>query len=442
MWKAQVPSGDPVAAEVLMARANNANVTVKLKPNIVFIFTDDQDYHANSLDSMKALQEELVEQGTLFTNHYATVTVCCRVRLHILNSIGQQSLTSTNRGGYGKFAAAKEDDDYLPHWLNKAGYRTEYVGKLLNGNNMVNYNPAPKGWGHIDCLLDPYTNVHNSVVMSENGARPKWYRGYQQTDVVRIKACISPTLCSGLKLKCDLHQSLARLETLVKEDDPFFLMIAPTAPHVENIVDPPTPPARYFGSFPNMTTPRTPNWNPKDDYQKSKPSWVGKLPLMNQTGRGNTEIQAAPEGDAGQPGLFSGNDYKTMRVVSKKSSWMYSRWCTHDTELYNTTEDPYELTNLANSTDPAIKRVMMRMNALLLVGKSCTQDTCCKPWSVLQSPNASSDKPVETLDDSLDPKYDEYYASFPQVNIKECLTLLETSNERPYYPPDAEKGFG
>jgi hypothetical protein len=39
--------------------------------------------------------------------------------------------------------------------------------------------------------LEPYINTHNTVVMSENGARPKHYSGFQQTDVIRIKAYVS-----------------------------------------------------------------------------------------------------------------------------------------------------------------------------------------------------------------------------------------------------------
>lgn len=30
------------------------------------------------------------------------------------------------------------------------------------------------------------------------------------------------------------------------------------------------------------------------------------------------------------------NSYKTLRVVGEKNSWLYSKWCTGDRELYNT----------------------------------------------------------------------------------------------------------
>lgn len=35
-------------------------------------------------------------------------------------------------------------------------------------------------------------------------------------------------------------------------------------------------------------------------------------------------------------GSYANNSYKTMRIVSEDSAWLYSQWCTGDTELYDT----------------------------------------------------------------------------------------------------------
>ncbi|KAF9878012.1 arylsulfatase precursor [Colletotrichum karsti] len=549
-------------------------LSTNAKPNIVFIFTDDQDLRHGSLDTQRAVQEHIVSQGTVFTNHFASVAVCCPSRVSLMR--GQHAHNTNNTaikapgGGFPKFRAAGLEEDYLPHWLGKAGYNAEYVGKLFNGDSLLSYDPPPKGWRHIDVLLDPYTNAHNTVVMSENGARPVWYKGFHQTDVVRIKA-------------------LNRLESLLKEDNPFFLMIAPTAPHVENLRDPPTPPARHLGSFANATVPRAPNFNPaSDEHQSGKPSWLRHLKALNETqvaeidrfyqrrleslkgvddiiddvvgmlgdhdaldntyiiystdqgyhlgthragvgkslpyledtniplavrgpgipkgavssnpslvvdfaptfleiaglrpdsdgyppffdgsslldswkspnsseiskrkeavnieywGNGFVEMQEWSEGDYGSyfPGLYLENDYKTMRVVGVNSSWMYSRRCSNDAELYNTKDDPYELLNLANSTDPHHQRVLSRLNALLLVSKSCTQSTCRDPWSVLQPPGTSPRTAVRTLEDALDPAYNSFYNAFPPVTIGECVGYQLASNEGPFYPSGAEFGRG
>jgi hypothetical protein len=180
-------------------------------------------------------------------------------------------------------------------------------------------------------------------------------------------------------------------------------------------------------------------------------------------GSAYTEIPTWSSGDYGVyfPGVYLDNDYKTMRVVGEKSSWMYSRWCTNDTELYNTTvslfaedmlfylwlsytnqDDPYELKNLANLTDPHTRRVKSRLNALLMVTKSCTKSTCRDPWSIIQPPSPRHGKRVETLHDALDPHYDAFYEAFPLVTIDECMNYQFAANEGPFFPPSAQFELG
>ena len=50
------------------------------RPNIVFIFTDDQDLHLGSMEYMKNVQSLIADKGTTFTNHFATVSQCCPSR--------------------------------------------------------------------------------------------------------------------------------------------------------------------------------------------------------------------------------------------------------------------------------------------------------------------------------------------------------------------------
>lgn len=54
-------------------------------------------------------------------------------------------------------------------------------------------------------------------------------------------------------------------------------------------------------------------------------------------GSAYSEIPTWQGGDYGQyfPGVYLNNTYKTMRIVSEDSAWVYSKWCTNDTELYN-----------------------------------------------------------------------------------------------------------
>ena len=165
-------------------------------------------------------------------------------------------------------------------------------------------------------------------------------------------------------------------------------------------------------------------------------------------GRTATEIPTWTGGD-GHPGVYLNNTYKTMRVVAEDYAWVYTKWCTDDEELYDSRNDPYELDNIAGSPDPYIQRVRSRMNALLMVMKSCEVETCHDPWKVLQpashgdscaSPGGA--RAINCFADALDPKYDDFFATIPAVNIAECLNYQYAPNETPFYPPEAQFGLG
>lgn len=168
-------------------------------------------------------------------------------------------------GGYDKFRLSGEDGDYLPHWLRRAGYRSEYIGKLMNQYGVYNYNFTPKGWDHFDGLLDPYTYVYNTPVFSADGARPVYYAKHHQTDVIRAKA-------------------VDRLNKLLANaSQPWYFQVAPVSPHQqfnESGRYPPVPLTRHQNLYSGLQAPRSPNFNPAT---QDKPSWLADLPQMNAT---------------------------------------------------------------------------------------------------------------------------------------------------------------
>lgn len=185
---------------------------------------------------------------------------------------GQQAHNTNNTnvelpgGSYQKFVASGESEDYLPHYLNRAGYRTEFIGKIMNGYGSYNYDSPPPGWDRFDGMVDPWMYTYNTPVFSIDGATPVYYNGSYLQDVVHAKAA-------------DRIQKLAGNQTLTSQ--PWFLMVAPTAPHQtfnNSGKWPPVPAARHAGLYTNVTAPRTPNFNPATN---DKPSWVGRLDSMN-----------------------------------------------------------------------------------------------------------------------------------------------------------------
>jgi hypothetical protein len=120
----------------------------------------------------------------------------------------------------------------------------------------------------------------------------------------------------------------------------------------------------------------------------------------------------------------SQNSYKTVRIVGQDYGYMYSHWCTGETELYDSITDPYELSPLPLNTT-----IASRLNGLLLISKSCEQNSCRNPWKTLHP-----DGKVNNLKEALEDEFDAFYAALPQVAFKECLQYQLRSNEEPFYP--------
>lgn len=126
------------------------------KPNFVFIITDDQDLLLDSLDYQPLLKKHITDQGTAFSKHYCTISICCPSRVSLLTGRAAHNTNVTDvsppYGGYPKFLSEGWNEKYLPVWLQEAGYNTYYTGKLMNGHSTSTYNkPFPAGWTGTDC---------------------------------------------------------------------------------------------------------------------------------------------------------------------------------------------------------------------------------------------------------------------------------------------------
>jgi N-acetylglucosamine-6-sulfatase len=91
-----------------------------------------------------------------------------------------------------------------------------------------------------------------------------------------------------------------------------------------------------------------------------------------------------------------------------------------------------------STTEIAIPTLMTRLDALLVVLKTCRSRQCTHPWEVLHPPPPSSGGSrlensvgegdgevhyfgdIQTLGEALDPKFDAYYASKGRVRWERC----------------------
>jgi arylsulfatase A-like enzyme len=105
------------------------------KPNIVFIFADDQPQAAMGCMGNSHIQtpnmDRLASDGVLFENSFVTTAICCVSRASMLT--GQHAA----RHGINSFTKPLSEEQWTqtyPMLLRQAGYRTAFLGKLAVGD--------------------------------------------------------------------------------------------------------------------------------------------------------------------------------------------------------------------------------------------------------------------------------------------------------------------
>jgi arylsulfatase A-like enzyme len=228
-------------------RAEALRVIPAVKPNIVIIVTDDQA--TSTLAHMPHTQELLVREGTLFPNFFINDPICCPSRVTIL--LGQyrhnHQIERSQWGCGFRFFKEGMHRRSFGTMVREAGYRTGYVGKYLNSHRsyVTLKGPDPggdhllAGWDDYHILLD---SSYLGFELHENGKLRELPAdsGHYQTDV------------------------LAELATTFIGDSadaekPFFLFIAPGAPH-----GPGQPARRHRAAFEGVRAPRIPSFNEVD----------------------------------------------------------------------------------------------------------------------------------------------------------------------------------
>jgi hypothetical protein len=111
--------------------------------------------------------------------------------------------------------------------------------------------------------------------------------------------------------------------------------------------------------------------------------------------------------------------------------------------------DPYQTNNLADVTASAeyriagrpLNQILTRLNALIMVLKTCKNRVCTHPWEVLH-PGGS----VYSLKHALNERFDAFYGEQPQMWFSECPLgyFAEVENQEPvstFGPGLRKQGF-
>lgn len=226
-----------------------------VKPNIVFILTDDQDNVLDGTTPLEAGKRLIRDRGAQFSNAFVTTPICCPSRASILTGryLHNTGVTNNTIPGGCNSQAWREglEQKSFATYLSSVGYKTMYAGKYLNQYGEKHgggVEHIPPGWDSWAGLVG--NSRYYNYTLSNNGKEETHGDNYTVdylTDVIRRKA-----------IKFLDHF------TKIKSSDPFMMVLSPPACHA-----PFTPAPQYKERFKDRAAPRTPAFNRnKDDPKK------------------------------------------------------------------------------------------------------------------------------------------------------------------------------
>jgi N-acetylglucosamine-6-sulfatase len=213
-------------------------LAAQARPNVVFILTDDQRWDAMSIAGNPHLKtpniDRLGKEGMYFRNAFCTTSLCSPSRASILSGLYAHTHGVTNNFTEYPIQLAS-----FPKQLQKAGYRTAYIGKYHMGEDNDEKRPGfdyfvtHKGQGK---YFDTEFNI--------DGRQRKVIPGYY-THVVT-----------------DLATDWLKQQ---KDDQPFLLMLGHKAPHSFYVAEP-----KYDSAFADVDI----QYPPTAFNLKDKPEWI------------------------------------------------------------------------------------------------------------------------------------------------------------------------
>lgn len=197
-----------------------AQEKAKPKPNIVFILTDDLSKNLIPyMSSVRAMRKN----GTTFTNYFVADSLCCPSRSTIFTGdyphntrvLVNEGNRNDYTGGYAAFKKYENQKHTYAVELDRAGYRTGFLGKYLNGYK-IREHVVPRGWDEWHVASDGYTNMGGTYSIT-NVRRKGGAKGISQP-----KAYMNDLL--GQRAREFVDRARAGRQ-------PFFLQISSFAPH-------------------------------------------------------------------------------------------------------------------------------------------------------------------------------------------------------------------
>jgi arylsulfatase A-like enzyme len=237
------------------------------RPNVLHILTDDQTI--DSLRHMGELQRTLIDRGTRFADYHTVQPLCCPSRATFLTGQyphNHRILSNLEPFGYG----AMDWTNTLYTAMSDAGYRTGWLGKVMNAKGDQGLRPEP---GFDEWLVPIGAGESGSMfnyALSDNGRR-RYFEDRFQNDVLAERA----------------HEFIAAGRT----EKPWFLTVSFHSPHWTRCPKThercaPQPAPEDAGTMGDIDFPFPPNYDPSPQYRfRTNRYWGHELEALQSVDR-------------------------------------------------------------------------------------------------------------------------------------------------------------
>lgn len=221
------------------------------KPNVILINLDDADYRMFSPELLELYPHlsRLAKNSISFTNLHVTTPFCGPSRASLFRgqyahrtgvrvNIPESPLSLGFKGGYREFLRNQHEQEELGVWMQRAGYRTMMVGKYHH--NGFDFRKPP-GWN--DFYMSNGGRYHGTYRFTTKdnpaGANSRnpvdVYRTDQEAaeavDLIRAHTANRSAESESSRSGKASEPTTSTREGSQTEQVPFFLYLAPLAPH-------------------------------------------------------------------------------------------------------------------------------------------------------------------------------------------------------------------
>lgn len=145
------------------------------RPNVLLIITDDQNLAEVNRRYMPQTMRLLGDEGTVFEEFVVASPVCCPSRVTTLTgTYPHNNGVFSNRNGWARLA---DERNNLGSWMQRAGYRTAWIGKFLQGYKNATGNASIPAPGFDEWLVSVHPRYRGYLLHAGDGKKLKGGKG-------------------------------------------------------------------------------------------------------------------------------------------------------------------------------------------------------------------------------------------------------------------------